>query len=473
MSSNIVSGWKASHQSHLATFYRLLDGAVIFLSLFFWCHTYDHQLTANWLIVGLSATILFLFYSESLHLYRSWSMDTYSRMLGYTILSWICVCVTLLLIAYFSKLAHTFSRLIIGSWFLSTLVALTFWRYSSRLVLFSLRSRDHNLRSAAIIGVTLPGIQLADDFADNLHFGIRIKGFYHIPESASCQQHLIDTLPYDVLGGLNDAIKSAKAGELAHIYIALPLREEHLLDKILQALADTTATVHVLPNLFFRNLLHSRWYQVGASNVLSIYDTPIEGFYSWLKRAEDLLISTLLLILTSPFMLFIAAAIKLDSKGPVIFKQRRYGLDGRPISVWKFRTMYTLEDGDTVIQARKGDHRVTKVGRFLRYSSMDELPQLINVLQGKMSIVGPRPHAVAHNEEYRKLVDGYMLRHKVKPGITGWAQVNGWRGETDSLEKLQARIECDLYYIRNWSIWLDFRVLCMTLPKVISANNAY
>jgi putative colanic acid biosysnthesis UDP-glucose lipid carrier transferase len=172
-------------------------------------------------------------------------------------------------------------------------------------------------------------------------------------------------------------------------------------------------------------------------------------------------------------MAMIAVAVKLSSPGPIIFRQRRYGLNGEEILVYKFRSMTVAEDGAKVVQAKKGDQRVTKVGAFLRKSSLDELPQFINVLQGRMSIVGPRPHAVAHNEQYRKLIKGYMLRHKVKPGITGWAQVNGLRGETETLDKMEARINYDLDYLRKWSLWLDLWIIVRTVHVVAKRENAH
>jgi putative colanic acid biosynthesis UDP-glucose lipid carrier transferase len=181
----------------------------------------------------------------------------------------------------------------------------------------------------------------------------------------------------------------------------------------------------------------------------------------------------LIQILLLPVMLLIAIAIKLTSKGPVIFRQRRYGLYGEEIVVYKFRSMTVDEDGDKVVQATKNDQRVTRVGAFLRRSSLDELPQFVNVLQGRMSIVGPRPHAVVHNEQYRKLIKGYMLRHKVKPGITGWAQVNGLRGETETLDKMEARIHFDLDYLRNWSLWLDLWIIIRTVKVVLARENAH
>src|SRR6185436_1497889 len=207
--------------------------------------------------------------------------------------------------------------------------------------------------------------------------------------------------------------------------------------------------------------------------VVAVCETPFYGFSGVIKTMSDFTIAALALIVTAPLMLLIAAGVKLSSPGPVLFRQHRYGLDGKQISVYKFRTMRVLEDGDVVRQATKDDHRITPFGRVLRRTSLDELPQFVNVLQGRMSVVGPRPHAVAHNETYRKLIDGYMVRHKVKPGVTGWAQVNGFRGETDTVEKMQQRIAYDLAYLRNWSVRLDLQIILKTMLLVFWDRKAY
>jgi len=239
-------------------------------------------------------------------------------------------------------------------------------------------------------------------------------------------------------------------------------------------LSDTTAIVKFIPDLFSFNLLDATWTELNGIPIISIYDTPINsGFAKLIKRAEDILFSLLILLFISPVLLWIAIKIRLDSPGPIIFKQKRYGLNGKEINVYKFRSMTSLDNGPTIKQAQKDDPRITSFGKFIRKTSLDELPQFINVLQGKMSIVGPRPHAVAHNEEFRKLVPKYMQRHIVKPGITGWAQINGWRGETDTLEKMEKRIAFDLYYINNWSLWMDIKIILITPFKGFVNKNAY
>ena len=207
--------------------------------------------------------------------------------------------------------------------------------------------------------------------------------------------------------------------------------------------------------------------------VISVFDTPFKTGDSFIKRAEDLILSFMIILLISIPMLCIALAIKVTSAGPILFKQIRYGIHGDPIEVWKFRSMSVMENGDNIQQATKNDPRVTKLGAFLRKSSLDELPQFFNVLYGTMSIVGPRPHAAAHNEYYREQIQGYMLRHKVKPGITGLAQVNGLRGETDTIEKMEKRVQFDLDYIRNWSLSMDLKIIFKTIYKELIFSKAH
>lgn len=247
----------------------------------------------------------------------------------------------------------------------------------------------------------------------------------------------------------------------------------HQVDNLLKMLSDTTCSTVIVPELFSYDFLYSRVEDINGTPIIPIIDTRIKGINIFLKRVEDICVASTILVLISPLLLCIAIAIKLNSKGPVFFKQIRYGLNGKPILVYKFRSMSVMENGAKVTQAVKNDPRVTKVGAFLRKTSLDELPQFINVVLGNMSVVGPRPHAAAHNEQYRKLITGYMLRHKVKPGITGLAQIRGWRGETDTLDKMEKRVECDLEYIRTWSILLDIKIIFLTIFKGFINKAAY
>jgi len=258
------------------------------------------------------------------------------------------------------------------------------------------------------------------------------------------------------------------------VYIALPLANVPRLNGLINALRDTTASVYFVPDAFAFDLIQGRVAEINGMPVLSVCDTPFHGTDAVLKRTMDVILGGCAFMVALPVIVLIAAAVKCTSAGPALFRQRRYGLNGEEITVFKFRSMTVCEDGPVVTQATVQDHRVTAVGRFLRKTSLDELPQLFNVLQGTMSLVGPRPHAVAHNEKYRRLINGYMIRHKVRPGITGLAQVNGLRGETNTVEKMAARVRYDLEYLRNWSPWLDMKILVRSLRVIWSDyKNTY
>jgi putative colanic acid biosynthesis UDP-glucose lipid carrier transferase len=253
----------------------------------------------------------------------------------------------------------------------------------------------------------------------------------------------------------------------------VPISNASRIQELLSELRDTTASVYFVPDIFSFDLVQPRFVEVNGMPALSVTETPLQGLCGVRKRATDVSLAILAICVLWPVLLTIAVAVRLSSPGPVLFKQRRYGLHGEEILVFKFRTMTVCEDGANVIQAKRGDRRVTRLGKFLRRASLDELPQIFNVLCGHMSFVGPRPHAIAHNEQYRKLISGYMMRHKVRPGITGWAQVNGSRGETDTVEKMARRVRYDLDYLQHWSLWFDVRILITTLWKVIRRENAY
>jgi putative colanic acid biosynthesis UDP-glucose lipid carrier transferase len=322
----------------------------------------------------------------------------------------------------------------------------------------------------AIAGSGRLGQDLVKNFHANPWMGIHIAGVYD-DEGLPGEESAGLDLTY--LGDLDQLIADARSGHFDEVYIALPMTAGQAIRDTIEGLADCSVQVNMVPDLFTFKLVNSRTRDVGGIPVISVYDSPLDESGSLLKRFEDVVVASIILLIVAVPMLLIALAIKLTSRGPVIFYQRRYGLSGDEFWVWKFRTMTVCEDGDAITQARPGDVRVTRLGAFLRRTSLDELPQFFNVLQGSMSVVGPRPHAVAHNEEYRATISGYMLRHLVKPGITGWAQINGWRGETDTLDKMEQRIEHDLYYIRNWSLRLDLFIIMMTVFKGFVSKKAY
>jgi putative colanic acid biosynthesis UDP-glucose lipid carrier transferase len=322
---------------------------------------------------------------------------------------------------------------------------------------------------AVIVGLNPQGAALGERLQGAVESGVELLGFFDDRgserRSAAPGQGL--------LGRIEELAAYVKSQRVQLIYLSLPMTARPRILDVLDALKDTTASIYFVPDMFITDLIQGRSDTVCGVSVIAVCDTPFRGGAGFVKRLSDLLLATFILLLIAPLMLLIALLIKLDSPGPVIFRQRRYGLDGQEIWVYKFRSMTVAEDGAQITQVRRGDARVTRLGAALRRSSLDELPQFFNVLQGRMSVVGPRPHAVAHNEMYRRLIKGYMVRHKVRPGVTGWAQVNGQRGETDTLEKMQARIDLDLDYLRHWSLALDFFIIAKTIRLVFKDSQAY
>lgn len=276
-----------------------------------------------------------------------------------------------------------------------------------------------------------------------------------------------------LLGVLSDLADYVNQHNISVIFVALPMRHVRRVMDLLDDLRDTTVSIYYVPDVFVFDLIQARTGEIVGTPVVAMCETPFYGYRGMLKRLTDTALAAIVFVAIAPVMLLIAILIKLTSPGSVIFKQRRYGLDGKEIVVYKFRTMRVSEDGVDFKQATRDDPRITPLGSILRKYSLDELPQIFNVLQGRMSLVGPRPHAVAQNEEYRKLIKGYMVRHKVLPGITGLAQVNGCRGETARIEEMQARIEYDLEYLRTWTPWLDIKILFLTFFQVFGHEKAY
>jgi putative colanic acid biosynthesis UDP-glucose lipid carrier transferase len=276
-----------------------------------------------------------------------------------------------------------------------------------------------------------------------------------------------------LIGRLSAIAEHVKQNQTDVIFIALPVRHVKRVLDLLDELRDTTASIYYVPDIFVFDLIQARSGELNGIPVVAMCETPFQGYRGVTKRLFDVFVSAGALLIASPLFLLVALAVRLSSPGPVIFRQRRYGLDGQEIIVYKFRTMSVTEDGPEIRQASRTDSRVTRLGAILRRTSLDELPQLINVLQGRMSLVGPRPHAVAHNEMYRKLIKGYMVRHKVLPGITGLAQVSGCRGETSSVEAMEARVKYDIDYLRHWSLTLDLKILLLTAVKVVWDDSAY
>lgn len=463
------SGLAVKNKTGFSTLYRLTDLSLVTLLYYSCAMIFGALIDTTSLVFLLVNVICFLIAAEGMELYRSWRGYATFEMLRAAAVTWVLSAFGTLTIGYFFVEEIKTPPLVVLVWLATSFVALLAWRFVMRKFLFLIRKSGLNSRRSIVIGATALGSNVATQICENEHLGIRFNGMFDDREPSRLNHKFQNS----VLGNIEAAIEMAKRNEVDYIYIALPMSAENRIRSILEQCSDTTANVYVVPNFFMFNLLNARWQTIGNMQTLSVYDTPFQGANDILKRFEDIILSSLILTMISIPMLCIAAAVKMTSRGPVIFKQKRYGLDGKQITIYKFRSMTTQDNGAIVKQATKNDARLTKIGGFLRRTSLDELPQFINVLQGRMSIVGPRPHAVAHNEEYRKIITGYMLRHKVKPGITGWAQVNGLRGETETTNKMVKRVEYDLDYIHQWSLWFDLKIVFMTIFNGFINKNAY
>jgi putative colanic acid biosynthesis UDP-glucose lipid carrier transferase len=396
--------------------------------------------------------------------------DTPGKLVRDIVLYWLALAFILLFFGYASGYLKNFPEQVVLSWFVAAPVTLAAAHLAARALLPRVMAMQGNLRTAVIAGTTEHGIRLGREIRRDPFLGTRLLGFFDDRDKGR-----LGELPAGggLLGNLRELAAFVKENRIDLIYVTLPMATQPRILALLDDLRDTTASIYFVPDLFVTDLIQGRIANINGMPVVAVCETPFTGMDGVIKRVSDVVLSLLILALISPLMLAIAIGVKRGSPGPVLFKQRRYGADGKEILVYKFRSMSVCEDGDSIVQATRNDQRVTKLGAFLRKTSLDELPQFVNVLQGRMSIVGPRPHAVAHNELYRKLVNGYMVRHKVKPGITGWAQVNGYRGETDTVDKMQKRIEYDLDYLRNWSLGMDLWIILKTVGVVLKDRHAY
>lgn len=451
--------------------YRLLDAAAILGGLALavtLVPDFDSKAT---IVTCMAAIGVFSVVAEFTAMYRDWQAVSLKRELTCASATWFFTLVILALLGRMSEYTTEITPGALSLWFLATPVFAIGGRFVLRKLNRLLIDRGLVGTGYAIVGINDLGIQLVRNISNSPEMGLKFLGFYD-DRPANRRAHLPEDLNRR-LGKVSELVEHARSGKVSKIFITLPMRAEGRIRDVLEQLSDSTASVYIVPDFFVFELLHSRWTDIQGIPAVSIFENPFYGVDGILKRTFDLVVASALLVILSIPMTLIALAVKLTSPGPAIFKQKRYGLDGKEILVWKFRSMRVCENGAKVTQATKNDRRLTLIGGFLRKSSLDELPQLINVVQGTMSLVGPRPHASAHNEEYRKKINGYMLRHKVKPGITGLAQVSGWRGETETLDKMKGRIECDHRYIREWSIWLDLKIMLRTVMVVMSRQNAY
>jgi putative colanic acid biosynthesis UDP-glucose lipid carrier transferase len=383
--------------------------------------------------------------------------------------SWVTLLAILAGFGYGTRSLDLFDRDVLLFWAIATpLLQLLAVRAGFLAVRRQAADRG-NRRSAVVIGASALGVKVAHALSHNPMQGIEFLGYFD--DRSDARVHA-DSVSHQ-LGTLRDAAPYIRSHGVKDVFITLPLGSQPRIIELLEHLQGTTASIFFVPDVFGISIIQGRLQDMSGVPVVGICETPFTGINRLMKRISDLVLSSLILLLITPVLAAVAIGVKLSSPGPVIFKQKRNGLHGEEIEVYKFRSMTSMDNGAVVKQATKGDARITPFGTFIRKTSLDELPQFINVLQGRMSIVGPRPHAVAHNEIYRQLIKAYMVRHKVKPGITGWAQVNGHRGETDTVEKMQARVEYDLEYLRNWSLGLDLVIILRTVKSVWADAKAY
>jgi putative colanic acid biosynthesis UDP-glucose lipid carrier transferase len=452
----------------ISFFQRVLDPLIIMGTLYLASILYHEAFTGYSLVLMILAFFISSAVYQHIDPYRTWRSG---RMLAYardTVFGWCLTIAVLLFLGSASGLYYYYDERVMLAWFVATPVTMLV----SHIVVRRFSGgpdKKSEVRSVVVIGANDVGIKFAAICEKHSNLFMHMRGFF---DDRTDDRHPAG-MRHPMLGKMSDIAAFVREQNIKLIFISQPISAQPRIRKLLDELQDTTASVYFLPDIYIFDLMQARFDNVGGMPVIAICETPFMGLNSAIKRASDIVLALAILLLLAPLMLGIALAVRLTSPGPIIFRQRRYGLYGEEIIVYKFRSMTVTDDGGTIVQASRNDQRFTPIGAFLRQSSLDELPQFINVLQGRMSIVGPRPHAVAHNEQYRKLIKGYMLRHKVKPGITGWAQVNGMRGETATLDKMQARIQYDLDYLRSWSVWLDLWIILKTVKVVLARDNAH
>lgn len=446
---------------------RLMNPLLVVFTLWVCMRLHDEPMDGYYLILAIITFFLSSYLFEDLSMMRPAGGQIW-RGFGSVLFAWAMTVGAILFLGYLSRLQHHYYDPVMQYWFVLTPLVLFLGHLGLRFYIGH-QYRNGARRRAVIVGGNEAGSRLARRLLDNQYLMTEFLGYFDDRKV----ERLQEGCRRFYLGHTRELPAYLGKNRVDVVYVSLPISQKERISALLETLKDSTVSVYVVPDIFTYDLIQARIDQIAGVPVIAILETPFTHIHALNKRAADIVLSLLILVMSLPLMLLIAMAVKLTSPGPVIFKQRRYGLNGEEIIVYKFRSMRVTEDGAVIRQASRNDDRITPIGRFLRKSSLDEFPQFFNVLQGRMSIVGPRPHAVSHNETYRKLIKGYMVRHKVKPGITGWAQVNGYRGETETVDKMQKRIEYDLEYLRTWSLGLDLWIIVKTVAVVFSDRNAY
>lgn len=442
----------------------LIDPVLIISTLFSLAIYFEGSLTSEYLVLSI---VLF-----ALSFPGTWinSKNIKNEFLN-TFGQWFLIAGILLFFGYVTGFLSHFSEEVILIWGLGTPIVLVVSHLIASKYLSSKSYISNVKKTAIIVGVNDLANQLEARISSNAELCIDLKGYFDVLADDAHSQSVRNNT--QLLGSIEQLSSYVKKNAIDVIYIALPPSLHSEIMQLLEDLKDTTASIYFVPNFFIADLIQARIDDIDGMPVVAVCETPFSGFDGIVKGLSDLIFASIILCVISPLLIILGLGVKLSSPGPVLFKQRRYGLDGQEIVVYKFRSMTVTEDGDEVAQAKVNDRRVTRFGSFIRKTSLDELPQFINVLQGRMSIVGPRPHAISHNEMYRKIIKGYMVRHKVKPGITGWAQINGFRGETEAIDSMKNRIEYDIEYLKIWSLGLDIKIILKTVLLVFKDSKAY
>jgi putative colanic acid biosynthesis UDP-glucose lipid carrier transferase len=457
-----ASPWAVGTDNFIGLFEALLDPIVLVATLWAVALIVDRGLDTSYLVLSVVVFALTFPGSSKLDL-------PIQKVLRDTVLNWVILFVLLVFFGWATRHLDDYRTRAVVAWFFlapstQIITHLGFRRIAPRLV-----NLQGGLKRCVIAGLNEQGVSLARALDSNPYSGIGLVGFF----DDRSKNRLPHADEFPLLGTIDDLSKFVRSNRIHIIYLSLPMAKQPRILRLLEGLRDTTASIYFVPDIFVTDLIQGRMSTVSGMPVVAVCESPFVGLNGILKRASDIILALLIILLISPLLLAIAAGVKLSSPGPIIFRQRRYGLDGEEIIVWKFRSMTVTEDGDSVYtQVTKNDERLTRFGSFLRRNSLDELPQFFNVLNGGMSIVGPRPHAIAVNETYRGQIPGYMIRHKVRPGITGWAQINGFRGG-DDLESMKLRVEYDLDYLRNWSLKLDLHIVLRTVHVLFNDARAY
>ena len=448
-------------ESGFVWLHRIIDSFLPIICLIIATKVHSVEWHDRYIILGILGGLIFIMSSQAMGAYNDWRGRTYLSNMKLILNSWALTWVILIIIAFLYKETGDYSRFSIIIWAIITPIILISYRLLLRALLHKHLKLTRNTKKIAIAGAGKVGRHIVSIIQENTLLGCNITAYFD--DDPTLHNTTINGVP--VIGPLNQASKLANENLFDELYICLPLRADKEIQQLLHELTNTTAIVKFIPDLFCFDLLHAKWSELNGIPIISVFDSPLSNKTARvIKRIEDFSLSAIILFFISPILLGLSIGIKLTSPGPVFYLQTRIGWNGKKFKMYKFRSMPTNTEKGGVQWGNSQSKTNTKFGQFIRKYSLDELPQFINVLLGDMSIVGPRPERDIFVEKFRTQIPRYMQKHMVKAGITGWAQINGWRGDTS----LHKRIEYDLDYINRWTIWMDIKIIAVTAVKAFS-----